>query len=66
MVRKPHADRSLLGRRNVMSHHGIMIILALATTMLLLGRKVLMLVFAVFMAVFLLGLYEVVEYMHRV
>jgi len=49
-----------------MSHHGFMVIVALAAAILLLGRKVLMLLFAVLMAVFSLGLYEVVEYMHRV
>lgn len=49
-----------------MSHHGFMIILALAATLLLLGRKLLMVLFAGLMAVFFLGLYEIVQYMHRV
>jgi hypothetical protein len=47
------------------SHHGLMIVLALAA-ILLLGRKLLLVLFAILMAVFFLGLYDVVEFMHRV
>jgi hypothetical protein len=66
MVRKPHADRNLhWGRRNAMSQHGFMIVLALAA-ILLLGRKLLLALFAILTAVFFLGLYDVVKFMHRV
>jgi hypothetical protein len=66
MVRKPHADRnSHWGGRNAMSQHGFMIVSALAA-ILLLGRKLLLVLFAILMAVFFLGLYDIVEFMHRV
>jgi hypothetical protein len=48
-----------------MSQHGFMIVLALAA-ILLLGRKLLPVLFAILTAVFFLGLYDVVEFMHRV
>jgi len=48
-----------------MSQHGFMIVSALAA-ILLLGRKLLPVLFAILTAVFFLGLYDVVEFMHRV
>jgi hypothetical protein len=48
-----------------MSQHGFMIVSALAA-ILLLGRKLLLVLFAVLMAVFFLGLYDIVGFMHRV
>ena len=66
MVRKPHADRNLhWGQEDAMSQHGFMIVMALAA-MLLLGRKLLSVLFAILVAASFLGLYDVVEFMHRV
>jgi hypothetical protein len=48
-----------------MSQHGFMIVSALAAIFLL-GRKLLLVLFAILMAVFFLGLYDIVEFMHRV
>jgi hypothetical protein len=53
------------GRRSAMSQHALMIVSALAA-ILLLGRKLLLVLFAILMAVFFLGLYDVIEFMHRV
>lgn len=48
-----------------MSQHGFMIVMALAA-MLLLGRKLLSVLFTILVAASFLGLYDVVEFMHRV
>jgi hypothetical protein len=48
-----------------MSQHGFMIVMALAA-MLLLGRKLLPVLLAIVMAASFLGLYDIVEFMHRV
>jgi len=48
-----------------MSQHALMIVSALAA-ILLFGRKLLLVLFAILMVVFFLGLYDVIEFMHRV
>jgi len=48
-----------------MSQHALMIVSALAA-ILLCGRKLLLVLFAILMVAFFLGLYDVIEFMHRV
>jgi hypothetical protein len=48
-----------------MSQHALMIVSVLAA-ILLFGRKLFLVLFAILMVVFFLGIYDVIEFMHRV